>query len=383
MDRNPRGWRLKTALVVVVAAVGALLPTGPTEADWAPDCSGNAYVAEVQRQDFTEQQYEIKAWPTALARRTVYPDDTDKVTNAVWHAVQNCITGLYDGLADGIYEQIKCHVAIQGLFPWAVGGETWDFETWRPKVPWTDALNVPDVRKACNWGGWPYAEIGGPYRPDISTDGTGLAVAPPDGLGQLDPSAAPAPGPAAADPQPAAADPQPQAAPPAAAAPQPQAPQPAAPPAQAAPPPASPAAQQPAQPPAQPRRTPRPAPSPRDTAPPPAQQPPPPPPPPPPPTVTVSWGARAPARICGGDTSCTYVVVTWNNFPDGDHAVTPHFDGQDDWCGGACSNTLSRTGANGSISDYWAVGYCQQAHAITATVDSTQSNSANTVDHGC
>jgi hypothetical protein len=103
------------------------------------------------------------------------------------------------------------------------------------------------------------------------------------------------------------------------------------------------------------------------------------------PSVSVSWGSRAAPNYCGGDTSCTYVTVSWSNFSGGDHTLTPYFDGQGDWCAGtSCSSSRIASGSSGAFSGYWAVGYCQQGHTITATVDGVSSgNSINSVDHGC
>jgi hypothetical protein len=106
-------------------------------------------------------------------------------------------------------------------------------------------------------------------------------------------------------------------------------------------------------------------------------------PPPPSPTVTMSWGARAAASICGGDTSCTYLSVSWANFGTGNHTITPYFDGQGNWCGSACANSLVRSGASGTLTGYWAAGYCQQSHAVSATVDGVWSNTVYTTQHGC
>lgn len=108
-------------------------------------------------------------------------------------------------------------------------------------------------------------------------------------------------------------------------------------------------------------------------------------PPPPSQGVAVSWGARAPSSYCGGDTSCTYVTITWSNFSTGNHTITPYFDGQGNWCGSAgCANSLVRSGSSGSLTGYWAAGYCRQSHVVTATVDGIRSsNSINTIDHGC
>lgn len=115
------------------------------------------------------------------------------------------------------------------------------------------------------------------------------------------------------------------------------------------------------------------------------------PPPPPPPSggggggasVSVSWGARASASICGGDTSCTYVTISWSGFGTGNHTITPYFDGQGNWCGSACANSLVRSGASGTLTGYWAAGYCSQSHSVSATVDGVPSNSISTTQHGC
>jgi len=100
---------------------------------------------------------------------------------------------------------------------------------------------------------------------------------------------------------------------------------------------------------------------------------------PPPPTVSVSWGARASSSICGGDTSCTFVTISWSNFSGGNHTASAKFDGAA-W--GVADKTVS--GGSGSISGYWAAGYCAQSHTVTATVDGVGSgNAINTNQHGC
>jgi hypothetical protein len=78
------------------------------------------------------------------------------------------------------------------------------------------------------------------------------------------------------------------------------------------------------------------------------------------------------------------VVISWSNFDSGDHTVTPYLDGAGDWCAGAsCSSSLTESESSGSVSDYWAAGWCAQSHSVTATVDGVASNSVSTVDHGC
>jgi hypothetical protein len=112
-------------------------------------------------------------------------------------------------------------------------------------------------------------------------------------------------------------------------------------------------------------------------------QPPPPPPPPPGGSVSLSWGSRASASICGGDTSCTYLYISWSGFSSGNHTITPYFDGQGNWCGTACANSLVRSGSAGSLTNYWAAGYCAQSHAVMVTVDGVASNTIYTPQHGC
>jgi hypothetical protein len=105
--------------------------------------------------------------------------------------------------------------------------------------------------------------------------------------------------------------------------------------------------------------------------------------PPPPPTVTLSWGGKAPAANCVGDTSCTYVVISWANFSAGNHNITPYLDGAGNWCGVASCNSQVRAGSSGSLT-YWTAGWCTVNHFVTATVDGTPSaNSINTNDHPC
>ncbi len=131
---------------------------------WGPDCDGNAYVAEVQVQDFTDGQFEIKVTPTSNTRYSSYVGGGTyelEAMHEIWHAVQACVSGLYGNLADSIYQQIECHVLGTISGPLHAGGPTFDFESWRGT---TDTSNY--IPTKCNWGGWPYEKVGDPYRPD-------------------------------------------------------------------------------------------------------------------------------------------------------------------------------------------------------------------------
>jgi large repetitive protein len=105
--------------------------------------------------------------------------------------------------------------------------------------------------------------------------------------------------------------------------------------------------------------------------------------PPPPRTVTVSWGAKANSAYCGGDTSCTYVTISWSNFSTASHGITPHLDGQNGWCDASCSSTLFRSGSSGTLTGYWSAGWCGTSHIVTADVDGVLSNGIDTRSHGC
>jgi hypothetical protein len=152
-----------TALAGVVVAISPA--TGATaQADTvATNCDGNAYVSLVEVQDFTEGQFEIKATPTSNTRYAAWGGGTDELEamNEIWHAVQACVPGLYGSLADSIYQQIECHVVGTIGGPLNFGGDTFDFESWRGT---TDPAN--EIPSECNWGGWPYAPVGEPYRTD-------------------------------------------------------------------------------------------------------------------------------------------------------------------------------------------------------------------------
>jgi hypothetical protein len=103
------------------------------------------------------------------------------------------------------------------------------------------------------------------------------------------------------------------------------------------------------------------------------------PPPPPTQTVTVSWGGKAPASDCQGDSSCTYLNISWSGFSSGSHTITPLEDG-----GSWNYPSTPRSGASGTlVNGYW-IGYCGSSHTVTATVDGVaSSNSINTEQHGC
>jgi hypothetical protein len=100
--------------------------------------------------------------------------------------------------------------------------------------------------------------------------------------------------------------------------------------------------------------------------------------------VTVSWGARSPASNCNADPACFYVSISWANFGSGNHTITPYFDGQGNWCGTLCANSLVRAGSSGTLTGYWAAAFCRQSHTVTGSVDGVMSsNSINTINHGC
>lgn len=152
------------------------VPQAPQGTDWIGECGGNAYSSEIKVTDFTNGGFKISATPTSNARWAVWNGNPRETTNEIWHAVQACVSGLYDDLADSIYQQIDCHVFIAGgggtVFP--LGGETWDFESWRGSrtglakvAAYSDAGN--GGQHMCNWNSGAdsgYQPIGKPYRPD-------------------------------------------------------------------------------------------------------------------------------------------------------------------------------------------------------------------------
>lgn len=99
-------------------------------------------------------------------------------------------------------------------------------------------------------------------------------------------------------------------------------------------------------------------------------------------SVTASWGAKANSAYCGGDTSCTWVDISWSGFSSGNHSVVP-VCGQ---CGGGTWTTFNGSGSSGTLGDgHWAVGYCaaSQNYAVVGTVDGVQSSAIYTNQHGC
>lgn len=164
-DRPPT-WRSRIATILipfVLAVAGSVFLTPPAQA-WSPNCSGNQWVSEVYVTPFggAANQFEISTVPTEKLRGAFWSlNSSDSVSNDIWHAVQNCVPGLYGSLADGIYQQIQCHVLGTASGSLHAGGDTFDFESWRPPTGWDVALY-----SQCNWGGWPYGVTGSPYRPD-------------------------------------------------------------------------------------------------------------------------------------------------------------------------------------------------------------------------
>lgn len=96
------------------------------------------------------------------------------------------------------------------------------------------------------------------------------------------------------------------------------------------------------------------------------------------PNVSISWGGKAPSSNCGGDTSCTYLNISWANFSSGNHLITPLFDG-----GAWGASSVTKSGSSGSYNGgYWA-GWCQQSHTVTVVIDGVTSNAINTTQHSC
>lgn len=97
-----------------------------------------------------------------------------------------------------------------------------------------------------------------------------------------------------------------------------------------------------------------------------------------PPQVSISWGGKAPASGCGGDTSCTYLEISWSNFSSGSHTITPHFDG-----GGWGYPSQVRSGTTGNLNNFYFAGYCGSSHSVDVDVDGVMSNTINTTQHSC
>jgi hypothetical protein len=98
------------------------------------------------------------------------------------------------------------------------------------------------------------------------------------------------------------------------------------------------------------------------------------------PSVTVSWGGKAPASICGNDASCSYLQISWANFPAGNHTIDANCASP---CGGGTFPQRIGSGTSGSLFNYYAVGYCGHAYQVSATVDGTMSNVILTNQHSC
>lgn len=97
-------------------------------------------------------------------------------------------------------------------------------------------------------------------------------------------------------------------------------------------------------------------------------------------SVSISWGQRAPVDICGGDSSCTYLRVSWSGLGPGNHQVSADCASP---CGGGTFPTENVRGSSGSLPSFFAVGYCGHAYQVSADVDGTTSNSVLTNQHGC
>ena len=110
----------------------------------------NTYVSQVEAFDnLTSDRQEISFTPTEAGLDM--PEDQEMPT---WQrAFDDCAPYPQDLSADqgeSMYKQYVCHVRYnQGG---RRGGDTWDFESWRPNISWDDVLGPIDaLRHECNW----------------------------------------------------------------------------------------------------------------------------------------------------------------------------------------------------------------------------------------
>lgn len=91
----------------------------------------------------------IRMKPTVRGRLTAR--FSQSAYNRMWNDLKRCITfpSLSHDAYRSVYQQFVCHV-VYAVAPWG-GGDTWDFESWRPKFSGSDALDYLNPSHKCNW----------------------------------------------------------------------------------------------------------------------------------------------------------------------------------------------------------------------------------------
>jgi hypothetical protein len=167
--------------IVIGAAATAALASGGLVAGQAPAnadphfCGESDLVHEITVSQWDQGQWQIHVTPKGAARVALNPRGA---VDTMWHAVQACVPGLYRDLADTIYQQLDCHQRLSAV-PWPgegsifKTGDTYDLESWRPKLVEPDIFGQ-EVHSSClndlsalSTGGDPAGPFGDPIRPDL------------------------------------------------------------------------------------------------------------------------------------------------------------------------------------------------------------------------
>jgi hypothetical protein len=192
------GRKLTAGFVALSATFLGLVALAPSAGASSHYCGESNLVHEITVSQWDQGQWQIHVTPKAQAR--VAPNPRQAV-DTMWHAVQACKSGLTGRLADSIYQQLDCHqrLAAAPKWPWQwfsdTGedgifrtGNTYDLESWRPKLTGPDIFGQErrshclNDRSVLPSGGDPVGPLGDPVRPDLdesSPSGAPVASATP------------------------------------------------------------------------------------------------------------------------------------------------------------------------------------------------------------
>lgn len=155
---------------------GEIRYTGPSQQDWLGSISAGAAEGDYFEKTavYNDDYYgdlgiTVSAWPTEETKETTFffPGELSDM----WAEI-NGRTPFQEHFTedqiDSIYKQYVCHAQV-AYFAEEVGGkigDSWDFEAWRPNIPWEQVWGGLPVHE-CNWGGDDYDSTIPPVdRPD-------------------------------------------------------------------------------------------------------------------------------------------------------------------------------------------------------------------------
>lgn len=142
---------LCSLVLAVVLSAGTTIALAPsadaaTRVDYSATCN-RTWVQSVRVAGY-DRNVIVSMVPTSRARWLGRSN-----VGAIWSDIWSCVpypSGLYGWQGDSMWQQLACHATWSANIGggWT-GGPTWDFESWRPSVSMSYALQV--WRHSCNW----------------------------------------------------------------------------------------------------------------------------------------------------------------------------------------------------------------------------------------